>query len=144
MVHGWATAHEPSALLWHYHRETLDELAVQRHSYGVGLGAYYTALLARDPRRLWPLLKLAPAALRMVASPEPLGADARGAAHLSSAIDRRGLMLGPPAYVRGRRNAAAIRRPCGNRPLRRDRSMIAASGGHSTVLAQFRCRGSNR
>lgn len=113
MVRGWAAAHEPAALLWHYHRETLGELAVQRHSYGVGLGAYYTALLARDPRRFWPLLKLAPAALRIVASPKPLGADARAAAQSSSAIDRRGLVLGPSAYLRGRLQDAVIRRPAG-------------------------------
>jgi GT2 family glycosyltransferase len=102
MVRGWAVAHEPSAVLWHYHRVTMPELAAQRHAYGVGLGAYYTSLLARDPRRLWPLLKLAPTALRAVAKAKPLGTDARTAASTSSAIDRRGILRGPSAYFRGR------------------------------------------
>lgn len=108
LLRGWRCSYEPSALIWHYHRETLEELNAQRYAYGLGLGAYYTSLVARDPRRIWPLLKLAPTALRAITQPDPLGTDATNSRN-SSAVDRGGLARGPSAYVRGRIGAASSR-----------------------------------
>ena len=64
MLRGWNCAYEPAAVTWHFHRRTLSELKTQRHNYGVGLGAYYTAVVVRDPRRIWRLVKLSPRAWR--------------------------------------------------------------------------------
>jgi GT2 family glycosyltransferase len=103
ILHGWTCAYEPSAVLWHFHRRTLTDLRTQRRGYGVGLGAFYAALLARDPRRLWPLMRLSPSVLRAVAgAPQRAAAAGEGSEPFRWSVDRRALLLGPPAYLRTR------------------------------------------
>lgn len=63
---------QPSAIVWHRHRDGLEELRVQARSYGSGLGAWLTKILlnphtarlalARVPRVAWNFLQNARAA----------------------------------------------------------------------------------
>lgn len=44
---GHELAREPSAVVWHRHRRSVDELRVQIYNYGLGLGAWIFKLLLR-------------------------------------------------------------------------------------------------
>jgi GT2 family glycosyltransferase len=47
LLAGWRLGREPSAVVWHRHRRTAAELAVQVHNYGLGLGGWIAKLLTR-------------------------------------------------------------------------------------------------
>ena len=49
---GWQLAYEPSAVVWHRHRDDAAALAVQARGYGLGLGAWMTKI-ALDPPTAW-------------------------------------------------------------------------------------------
>jgi GT2 family glycosyltransferase len=100
LLAGYRIAYEPAALVRHYHREDLDGLGRQLRSYGVGLTAYYLALLRHRPSVLPALLSLAPVAVgylrgadtpRTPAPPLPPGVLRR---------QRWWLLAGPVAYIR--------------------------------------------
>lgn len=110
MLRGWKVVYEPAAMVWHFHRETMEDLRQQRFNYGVGLGAYYASLLRKDPGRIADLMRLSPAAIRAVYRPRHLGEGSPDAdPDVSSVIERRALIAGLSAYARSRR--AARRRP---------------------------------
>ncbi|MEN3305800.1 MAG: hypothetical protein V7603_2002 [Micromonosporaceae bacterium] len=103
---GGTIVYQPTALVRHYHRRDLDGLYRQMVGYGTGLTAAFTSLVRADPRVLWPLLRLAPTALR-----DLLGADSLRVAGLGPDFprdllkaNRRGMLRGPLAYLRGRRS----------------------------------------
>lgn len=106
---GWDLAYEPSAIVWHEHRDNIDDLAEQFYGYRSGLSAWLTKIALR-PR--WLLL-----AIRVLLRglPQFLAAykDARNesrktAVHwlaLSKQLSRtgfRGLCAGPVLYLRAR------------------------------------------
>lgn len=94
---------QPTAVVRHLHRRDIEGLRTQLLGYGVGLTATYLGMLMKDPLAIFPLLGLAPRALR-----EVLGS--RGLRHATLAdfppellaVNRRGLLRGPRAYVRSR------------------------------------------
>jgi len=109
LVGGGTIVYQPSAITYHYHRRDVEGLHKQMVGYGSGLTAAYTGLLLRRPGLLWPLLKLIPTALR-----DLTGADSLRVATLGDdfprellAANRRGMLAGPLAYLRGRRAARA-------------------------------------
>jgi glycosyltransferase involved in cell wall biosynthesis len=115
LVAGGTIVYQPSAVTHHYHRRDLDGLHKQMVGYGAGLTAAYTSLLLRRPRLLWPLLKLLPVALR-----DLTGGDSLRVATLRADFprellraNRRGMLAGPRAYLKGRR---AARARAGGRP----------------------------
>lgn len=55
--------YQPTALVSHFHRETLDELKTQLHNYSIGTTAHYTALIMWKPRLLLTVLRLIPRAV---------------------------------------------------------------------------------
>jgi GT2 family glycosyltransferase len=100
---GGTIVYAPGALTWHHHRTDLDGLRRQLVGYGTGLTAAYTALVLRHPSVLPGLVRLAPRALR-----EVTGGGVRTATigpdfprELLRA-NRRGMLRGPVAYLRGR------------------------------------------
>jgi len=106
LLAGWNMVYAPAAVTWHYHRADGDALERQLAGYGVGLGAYYTALIIRNPLRLGALLRLAPRALRDLRDPD----SARNApmAALPPNVARgnlRTILRGPVEYTRARRRA---------------------------------------
>ncbi len=64
LLAGYRIAYEPAALIRHDHYAERDSLARQLRGYGVGLTAYYAALLRHRPSVLPALLRLLPAAAR--------------------------------------------------------------------------------
>lgn len=56
--------YQPTAMVSHYHRETLPELKTQLHNYSVGTTAHFTALISQEPRLLLSVLRLIPRAVR--------------------------------------------------------------------------------
>jgi GT2 family glycosyltransferase len=103
MLAGWRVVYEPTSIIWHFHRRSMDQLIAQRRGYGVALGAYYAALLAREPGRLWQLVKLVPRALSdLRANPWSSGSSRQSTR--ASTIYRPGLALGPILYAYTRVN----------------------------------------
>jgi glycosyl transferase family 2 len=114
MLEGYEVAYEPSALMWHHHRQDISGLGRQLHGYSIGLTAFYAALLRRRPSAILPLLKLLPAAVGYLrsSSSAPDSAPDPGAA-----LDRRqrqGMLAGPFRYinsVRKQRRASNVKPP---------------------------------
>jgi glycosyltransferase involved in cell wall biosynthesis len=109
LVGGGTIVYQPSAVTHHYHRRDFDGLHKQMVGYGAGLTAAYTSLLMHRPGLLWRLLKLAPGALR-----DLTGSDSLRVATLKDDFprdllkaNRRGMIAGPRAYLKGRRAARA-------------------------------------
>jgi len=57
---GAAVLHWPSAVTWHFHRRTMDELRGQLFGYSAGLSAFYASMLRSDPRVLADMVKMVP------------------------------------------------------------------------------------
>jgi GT2 family glycosyltransferase len=101
---GGTIVYQPTALTRHVHRKTLAELRRQLYGYGVGLTAGYTSLLLANPLVLAPLLALLPHALRDLRSPDGPRLATVGADFPADLLaqNRRGLLRGPAAYLKGR------------------------------------------
>lgn len=108
LLAGRSIAYEPGAFVRHTHYRDLDSLARQWHGYGVGLTAYYAALLRHRPAVFPALLRLLPAAARYLRT----GQNGQSAPYrLPPGIQRqqrRGMLTGPAAYVRSVRRQAQV------------------------------------
>jgi GT2 family glycosyltransferase len=107
LLSGYTVVYEPAAMTRHFHRRTYDALERQMYGYGVGLTAYYVALLRWDWRLIFPLFGLVPRALV-----DMLGRDSAITTALPQdfpsglfGLKRRGMLMGPIAYWRARRSA---------------------------------------
>jgi O-antigen biosynthesis protein len=109
LLAGYRIAYEPAALMRHHHRRDLDSLGRQLHGYGVGLTAYYAALLRHRPSVLPGLLRLVPSAAGYLKSAKVTHATAQQ--DLLAGLKRRQLwwmLTGPVAYVRSVRLQARV------------------------------------
>ena len=109
LLGGGTIVYQPTAVTHHYHRRDFEGLRKQMVGYGAGLTAAYTSLLLKRPGLLWPLLKLAPGALRDLTSKDSLRVSTLRQDFPRELLtaNRRGMLAGPGAYLRGRRAAAA-------------------------------------
>ena len=96
--------YQPTALVFHYHRDTLAGLKTQLHGYAVGNAASYAALISREPKLILAMLRLIPPAIgdlrKDLRSKDSL---VRARKILPATIRRmewRGLLEGIPAYVK--------------------------------------------
>jgi GT2 family glycosyltransferase len=101
---GYKIAYEPTAIICHSHRATLQELESQVHGYGIGFTAMLTAAAVRDPRHLMGLAAVVPAWLRSLArkqasQPAPPRSFASAELRVLAGIELRGKIVGPPAYL---------------------------------------------
>lgn len=114
---GHAIAVEPSAVVWHRHRDDLPALEKQALGYGVGLGAWVTktTLSPRLMRMAVPLFPAAVARLRTIAQggsshPEDTDRDfglPEGYTRRLGRLELRSALGGPLRYVRA--SLAALR-----------------------------------
>jgi GT2 family glycosyltransferase len=126
---GYRIVYEPSALNWHRHRRTLDELRSTVYGYGVGVYATWTRDLLVD--RELGVARLAWAWLRQEQLPGLVRSllQRDGSRPLPLVLDElRGCLAGPKAYLTARRQsspppARRSPRPAASRhaaPIRRD------------------------
>lgn len=127
---------QPTAIVWHRHRDDLDALRVQARGYGTGLGAWLTKILvapqtrrmvlARSPRAILRLVRMARPNRPQNATPttaSPLGADVTkrvGWLELAS------VLRGPVMYARQRRAGASTMPSTSVEPIL---STLASEGG---------------
>jgi O-antigen biosynthesis protein len=95
-----AIVYQPTAVTWHYHRETVDGLKEQLLSYGVATSAFYAALLRFDIRLLIPLVRLIPTAVKDLSRDDSLRTAKMQSfpKHLAR-TEFRGLITGGPVYA---------------------------------------------
>ncbi|BCJ46765.1 hypothetical protein GCM10010168_37130 [Actinoplanes ianthinogenes] len=109
LLAGGTIVYQPTAVTHHYHRRDFAGLEKQMVGYGTGLTAAYTSLLLGRPGLIWRLLRLAPTAYR-----DLTGSDSLRVSTLQDdfprellGANRKGMIAGPRAYLRGRRAARA-------------------------------------
>ncbi|HEX2284489.1 MAG TPA: glycosyltransferase, partial [Mycobacterium sp.] len=110
LLSGHTVVYQPAAMTRHFHRRGLGELQRQMFGYGVGLTAYYAALLRWNWRLLLPLLRLLPRAVADVVGGTTSAVTADLPDDFPTGLRRlklRGMLLGPVAYVRARRAASS-------------------------------------
>jgi GT2 family glycosyltransferase len=96
-------AHESAAIVWHYHRSELAELARQRRAYGTGLTAALAAIVLRTPQAR---RELPPRVLHGVLRIFTLHGRVKDNATLPRGLmgaEVGGMLMGPLLYLKGRR-----------------------------------------
>jgi GT2 family glycosyltransferase len=106
LMSGRRLVHDPAAIVNHTHRREVEELERQIHGYGIGLTAALAALVRHDPRHVAGILAVAPAALRSLAGSSGGKRAQQRAGYPEHLVrtERRGMLAGPLAYARSRRN----------------------------------------
>ena len=107
LMSGRLLGYEPSAIVHHTHRRTLEDLEIQLRGYGVGFSAMMLSLVWREPRRLRGFAAAVPHGLRAMTKPDSAKRSGRSheyPRHLERA-ELRGMLAGPAAYLRERRRA---------------------------------------
>jgi O-antigen biosynthesis protein len=109
---GHTIVYQPTALVSHYHRETLAELKTQLHNYSVGTTAHYTALVMWKPRLFISLLLLVPRAVRenLPWKDPDRAATMRRSPAILVITQFIGMLKGPAAYVKSARLQRRIER----------------------------------
>jgi len=104
MLSGTKIVYNPRAITRHYHRVDEESLHKQLYGYGLGLTAFYTALVMNHPTVLPGLLGLVPRALRDLHSPTSVRNSGIREAFPPMLLraNRRGMLLGPKAYLERR------------------------------------------
>jgi O-antigen biosynthesis protein len=111
LASGAAIVYEPGAILRHRHLRDSAALRRQLHGYGVGLGAALTKCLLDRPGRALELAARLPAGLAYLlspASPKNRRKQADFPAELTR-VELRGVVAGPAAYLRSRRQSSQTR-----------------------------------
>jgi GT2 family glycosyltransferase len=109
---GRALVYEPSAVVWHVHRQGADAQRRQLFSYGLGLTAFLSKYLT-DPHTLGEILVRLPEGarrMRRMWNPAQIGGRAPAGLIAAEAI---GMVAGPAAYLRGRRRLRRAGAPDG-------------------------------
>jgi GT2 family glycosyltransferase len=111
LLSGRLLGYEPSAIVHHTHRRTLEELEVQLRGYGVGFSAMMLSLLLRDHRRIRGFAAAVPHGVRAMTKPDSTKRSRRGEEYPKelARAELRGMLQGPTAYIRERR----VRHPLG-------------------------------
>lgn len=104
---GYALVYEPGAIVHHQHRRDYAGLRKHIRDCGVGLTAFLTQCVIDRPQFLFEFAAKVPAGLRYALQEDsPKNRKKRaGYPKELTAIERRGMLLGPLAYLRARRRA---------------------------------------
>jgi glycosyltransferase involved in cell wall biosynthesis len=103
VLSGNRMVYEPAAIVWHYHRTDLAELAKQMRAYGTGLTAALTAILVRSPRARRELpSRFLHGVLRLFVLRDRVK-DNPAVPEGLMGTEVRGMLIGPWLYFRGRR-----------------------------------------
>jgi glycosyltransferase involved in cell wall biosynthesis len=91
--------YQPTAVIFHFHRDSLADLEKQLHGYAMGTVASYAALISREPRLLLSLLRLIPIAIKDPYRKATVERSKMLPANLRR-LERKGRRQGIPAYIR--------------------------------------------
>lgn len=100
---GYEIIYEPSAIVWHQHRRTVDELIKQTLWHSTGLGAYLTRCLVKEPGRIWDLMTRIPGGLRYGFASSSVR-NVKKSDAFPREVNRQewiGFVKGPAAYAKG-------------------------------------------
>jgi hypothetical protein len=117
---GHEIAYTPSAIVYHEHRRTHEELRRQVMQHSVGLGAYLTRCLTTRPSQIPAFLRRIPRGTLYAwfhTAPQDKRRSSDFPADLVRA-GRWGVLLGPYAYLKGVRAAKRLERIPLHRPAR--------------------------
>jgi GT2 family glycosyltransferase len=101
---GYTLVYEPAAIVHHRHHRAYDDLRQQMYGYGVGLTAYLTKALVDKPGLLLDVAVRIPHGLVYALSsrsPKNMRKLVDYPRELTT-IERKGMLYGPCAYLRGR------------------------------------------
>jgi glycosyltransferase involved in cell wall biosynthesis len=107
LMRGYRLEFNPSAIVFHEHRRTYDELARQIYWHGLGLSAYLFRSLLLQPGQIVSFLKRVPRGVAYGFATSSIRNDKKSPdfpAGLTRA-EWRGIAVGPFAYLRGLRRA---------------------------------------
>lgn len=116
---GYRLVYEPAAIVHHLHRRDYAGLRRQVYGYGVGLTAYLTKALIDTPQLLAGFAAKVPYGLVYALSARsPKNAKKLGDyPEELTRLERRGMLYGPLAYLRGRRQSRDLRKQLGPRGI---------------------------
>jgi len=115
LLGGWTVVREPGAIVHHAHQRDYLQLERRVHGYGLGLTAVLAKTLIQHPRLLPELARKLPRGLAFALSPRSAknGAKRDDFPPALTRLELRGMLRGPLAYPRGRREARRARRAAG-------------------------------
>ncbi|SHV61085.1 glycosyl transferase family protein [Mycobacteroides abscessus subsp. abscessus] len=104
LLGGHVLVREPSAVVWHRHRRTTQDLEHQIRNYGLGLGAWLTKLALNPRTAAMALRRVLPGLrhLRSVTMVEQSEVKAESALGNLGRIELRAILAGPYALLRAR------------------------------------------
>ncbi len=102
---GHRIVYEPSAIVYHTHRQQYGELLDQLRNYGTGLSAMLLAQATASPRELLEIMRRVPAGLLFLLLPRSSKNVSRGPRFPAELVltEVLGIASGPFAYARARR-----------------------------------------
>jgi glycosyltransferase involved in cell wall biosynthesis len=111
LVLGHRIAFEPNAIVFHEHRRDLAALERQIYWHGLGLSAYLFRCLLQRPQQIPGFLKRIPRGLAYGFGTSSVRNDKKSTTFPSTLTraEWRGILNGPPAYLRGLPAARRIR-----------------------------------
>jgi glycosyltransferase involved in cell wall biosynthesis len=118
MLRGWTVVHDAHAIVQHAHQREYHQLERRVYGYGLGLTAVLTKTLFQHPKLVPELIRKLPRGLSFAISPGSAKNESKAAdfpADLNR-LELQGMVRGPWAYLRGRREAARARRAAGAGP----------------------------
>lgn len=110
---GHRLVYQPGAVVFHQHREATDALGRQAFGYGVGLGAYLANAVIHHPGLALKVARHIPASMRSVMSLRSTRNRKRYDSwpHELARLERKGILLGPAAYIASSYQARSASRP---------------------------------
>ncbi len=105
VTHGFTLVYQPAAIVHHWHRRDYGGLRRTVYGYGVGLTAFLTRVVLREPRRLPELLAALPGGLIHMLDQRSSKNERKGSRYPRELtwLERAGMLRGPWAYLQGRR-----------------------------------------
>ena len=112
MQRGYRLVYEPTSLLYHLHRRDYADLRKQIYCYGVGLTAYLTQVLIHNPQLLLDFLFRIPYGVFFAFNAHSTrnSKKSKGYPRELTMLERKGMLYGPIAYLRGRSIATKVHR----------------------------------
>jgi GT2 family glycosyltransferase len=143
LLAGHKLVREPSAVVWHRHRRTAEELETQIHNYGLGLGGWIAKLLTQRHTVGMVLRRVGPGIQHLRGITAVDQSDVVDTEPTLDGLDRRelaGVLRGPLALLRARaagRNAKPLRPWKSLRALDFRRNQMWGDSGNAIIAGRL-------